>query len=253
MVGVLAHGHVRQQARPGQALLDRLGEPLGDHDVRLTVGAGVLGPDVLEHDERRGHIFELLAEFLADRPALDAALRAEPLFGRDVVRHPPTRQARRQGLAAVAGGLGFRGGLVRGCRSGSDLGPAGLGDLLREEPELAGVELLALPAVEPAEDLFELVLEVGVEVGLLAERGEQLADEPVGTLDVLGQRGVGIEGCQTAVTGGGRRCDKRILNRTCEIYGIFLLITDFGEPCGILRVRPRSAGSGATRGDTASH
>ncbi len=48
---------------------------------------------------------------------------------------------------------------------------------------------------------------------------------------------------------------RRFLERLCrpEKHWKFLLITDFGEPCGILRVRPRSAGSGATRGDTASH
>ena len=74
--------------------------------------------------------------------------------------------------------------MISGVRSG------GFEDLPREEQELVGVELLGLAAVEPAEELFELVLELFVEVGLLAEGREQLADEPVGGLEVVGQWGV---------------------------------------------------------------
>jgi hypothetical protein len=36
--------------------------------------------------------------------------------------------------------------------------------------------------------LFELMLELGVEMNLLAERLQQLADELVGRLDVVGER-----------------------------------------------------------------
>ena len=60
VIGVLADRHVRHQPRPGQALLDRLGEPLGDHDVVPAGGAGIFGADVLKHDQRRGDILELL-------------------------------------------------------------------------------------------------------------------------------------------------------------------------------------------------
>ena len=69
VVGILADGHVGQQSRAGQPLLDRLGEPLGDHDVGLARLAGVLGPDVLEHDQRGRHVFELLADLLAEARA----------------------------------------------------------------------------------------------------------------------------------------------------------------------------------------
>jgi hypothetical protein len=65
---------------------------------------------------------------------------------------------------------------------------------------LVGVELLGLLAIEPAEEEFELVLELFVEMGLLMQALEQLADEPVGGLDVLGQRSVGIDGCHTINT-----------------------------------------------------
>ena len=95
----------------------------------------------------------------------------------------------------MALGRGFR---RRGC-CGFGLGGLsraplrGFEDLAREEQELVGVELLGLAAVEPAEELFELVLELVVEVGLLAEGREQLADEPVGGLEVVGEWGVELD------------------------------------------------------------
>jgi hypothetical protein len=74
------------------------------------------------------------------------------------------------------------------------LGLRGVGfeDLPGEEPELVGVELLGLLAVKLAEEQLELMLELLVEVGLVVQAGQQLADEPVGRLDVVGQRGLGI-------------------------------------------------------------
>ena len=60
-------------------------------------------------------------------------------------------------------------------------------DFLGEEQELSGVDPLALPAVALAEELFELMLELGVEMDLLAERLQQLADELMGRLEVVGE------------------------------------------------------------------
>ena len=51
------------------------------------------------------------------------------------------------------------------------------------------------------------MLKVCVEVGLLAEGREQLADELVGGLEVIGEWGVGIEGRHTIDTDADRRCD----------------------------------------------
>ena len=102
---------------------------------------------------------------------------------------------------AAAGACGFGLGRCLGLRCG------GFEDLAREEQELVGVELLGLPAVEPAEELFELVLEFGVEVGLLAEGLEQLADEPVGGLEVVGKWGVEFDRRHTINTDDDRRCD----------------------------------------------
>ena len=88
-----------KQARAGQALVDRLGELVGDHDVRF---AGVLGADVLEHDQGRGPKFELLADLMADTSPLGAAVGAGAPFGQHVVQDRLAGQARRQRLATVA-------------------------------------------------------------------------------------------------------------------------------------------------------
>jgi hypothetical protein len=102
-----------------------------------------------------------------------------------------------RGLRRLGLGLGFRRGLRSGCFE----------NLLREEQELVGVELFGLPAVEPAEELFELILEVGVEVGLLTKGREQLADQPVGGFEVVGEWGVDLDGRHTINTENDRRCD----------------------------------------------
>ena len=91
---------------------------------------------------------------------------------------------------------------------GRHLGSARASRISREEQELVGVELLGLAAVEPAEELFELVLEIVVEVGLLAEGREQLADQPVSGLEVVGKWGVGVDRRHTISTDDDRRCDR---------------------------------------------
>ena len=147
---------------------------------------------MFEHDQRRGDVFELLADFLADASPLGAAVGADALFGRHVVQDRLAGQARRQRLAAVAFLLGStrsgrRGwGRLRGrggCRRGLGLRQ----DLLGEEQELSGVDPLALLAVALAKELFELVLELLVEMDLLAERLQQLADELMGRFEVVGE------------------------------------------------------------------
>ena len=125
VIGIFADRDVSQQPRAGQALVDRLGEPLGDHDVGLAGLAGILGADVFEHDQGRGDVFELLADFLADAGPLGAAVGAGALFGRDVVQDRLAGQARRQRLAAVAILLGRTGSGRRG--RGRLRGRAGVG------------------------------------------------------------------------------------------------------------------------------
>jgi hypothetical protein len=72
--------------------------------------------------------------------------------------------------------------------SGLGLGFGLRQDFLGEEQELSGVDPLTLPAVALTEELFELMLEFGVEMDLLAERLQQLADELMGRFEVVGER-----------------------------------------------------------------
>jgi hypothetical protein len=205
VIGVFADGDVSEKSRARQPLFDRLGEPLCDHDMGLTRPARVLGPHVLHREERSRHEFELLADLFTDARAIAATLGAEPLLDRDVVDDPLAGQTRRQGLAAVTLGRGFR---RRGGRGfGRRLRCGGFEDFACKQQELVGVERLGLAAVEPAEELFELMLELVVEVGLLAEGLDQLADEPVGGLDVVGKWDVGVGRQHTINTHDDRRCD----------------------------------------------
>jgi len=152
---------------------------------------------VFDHDQRRGDVFELFTDFGADALPQGAAVGTRELFGGDVMHHRLAGQARGQGLAAVAllPGLGRT---RRGRRLGDRVGlRRGLGrglrqDFLGEEPELSGVDPLGLPAVALAEELFELMLEFGVEMELLGERLQQRADELMGRLEVVG---VGVGRC----------------------------------------------------------
>ena len=114
------------------------------------------------------------------------------MFGGDVVQDRLAGQARGERLSAVAlllglghtrweRGLGDRLGLWSGLRLGLRLRQ----DFLSEEQELSGIDPLALPAIALAEELFELMLEFGVEMNLLAECLQKLADELMGRLDVV--------------------------------------------------------------------
>ena len=128
-----------------------------------------------DDDQAGGHVFQLLADLLAD---LAGARRRS----RD--RRAP--RGRRRGrpacgagspAAACGRGLRTRGFRRRRCRpaaaSWRHRSRSGASrTLVREEQELVGVELLALPAVEPAEELLELVLELGDELALLTQGRE---------------------------------------------------------------------------------
>jgi hypothetical protein len=188
VIGILAGDHVSHQPRARESFLDRIGKPLGDHDIGFAVGTGVFRPHVLDHDQRRGDIFELFADFLADAMPHAAAVGAREFVGGDVMHDPLAGQAPRQRLAAVAV---LRRRTRRGRRLGGQIGSRrGLGlcqDLPSEEQELSGVDPLALRAVPLVEELFELVLELLVEMNLLTERREQFADEPMGGFQVVGK------------------------------------------------------------------
>ena len=113
-------------------------------------------------------------------------LGARELFGGDIVARP----ACEAGSRAAAYGRGHSSWRIRrGRRLGDRVGfRRGLGlrqDFLGEEQELSGVDPLALLAEAVAEELFELVLKLLVEMELLVQRGEQLADELMGRFQVV--------------------------------------------------------------------
>ena len=203
------------QPRPGKPLLDRLGEPLGDDDVPLAGLAGVLGPHVLQDDQAGRNVLELLADLLADPGPHGAAVGTGKLLGGDVVENGLTRQAGGQRLAAVPLLLGWARRSRSRRRVGRRVGSGGFGgrgfpgrqDLAGEEQELSGVELLGLAAITLAQELFELVLELLVEVSLLGERLQQLANELMAGLEV-GWEFAG-RGRHAIITDRPSRCDNR--------------------------------------------
>jgi hypothetical protein len=135
---------------------------------------------VLDHDQRRGDVFELLADVLADAGPLGAAVGAGAPLGRDVMDDRLAGQARRQRLAAVAlllGGARSRRRARLGSRGGCRRRLGLRQDLPGEEQELGRVDPLGLRAIALAEELFELVLELLVEMDLLRQRLDQLTDE----------------------------------------------------------------------------
>ena len=84
VLGELVHQDIRQESRPSQAPLDRIGRRPGRRHAVLASRAGVLGVDVPPHNHSAGHVVELLGYVFAD-PHLLAATAAQPTFGRDVM------------------------------------------------------------------------------------------------------------------------------------------------------------------------
>ena len=83
MIPVLAGDHLGQQARTGQALVNRLGRLGRDRHVLLTRWAGVLAPHELADEQRGWDILQLLADLLAERHPNLAAAGADPLLLRE--------------------------------------------------------------------------------------------------------------------------------------------------------------------------
>ena len=204
MVGILFGDHMSEQSRPGQALLDRLGGLAGRDDLALAVRAGVRAAHVLDHEQGRRLVVELLAALRADLDSALATLRAAALgFGQLVdPRHAP--EILGQGPAAVGArllrwgrarlGLGRdRVGRFRGLR-GHRL--EGVGN----EQGLIGVEAFGAGAVEPPQEEVEAVLQLLVLASRVAERVEQFEDHLLEDGGIVGQRRRGIGG---GLGGGG--------------------------------------------------
>ena len=151
---------------------------------------------MLDHHHAGRDILELLTDLLADADAKGAAVGTGKQFGGDVVDLAAAEQVLGQRLAAVTGLLGRRwlGGRCSllgwsggGFAGGRGVVPSRLEELASKEQELVGVELLRLAAVDPSQELLELMLELLDEAALSAHGLEQLGDELVGRLQVGGQ------------------------------------------------------------------
>jgi len=88
MIAILADGHVRQQPRSRQTLLDRLHRLLRcDH--RAALAAGVFLTGFLDHIQRSRHVFQPLTDLLADVLQLSLALGTFPFLFSEIVDHAP--------------------------------------------------------------------------------------------------------------------------------------------------------------------
>lgn len=147
----LAHSHVGDEARAGQALLDRLRRHGRQHHGLLALGAGVLRALVHADEQRRGAPLQLLALLVADVLEPPAALRTDLLGGREGMLDTLARQALGQPPTPVA--ILLR---LFGRRRQGRLDSARLGLLLRREErehELRRVHpLRARAELVPAEE-----------------------------------------------------------------------------------------------------
>ena len=106
VVAELAGDHISKQARTSQPLVDRLRRLRGLLDLQLdrrgfAAFAGVGVADVPQHLERRGQVFELFPDFLADPMSHLAAAGARLLGVGQVVLDVEARQMVGQLLTTV--------------------------------------------------------------------------------------------------------------------------------------------------------
>ena len=102
VIAVLGQHRLREQARTGQAFLDRLRRLRRERHVLFAMPAGVLHAHVLDHLVRRGNVFELLARLAADLRPLLAAAGTRALFRREFIALLFARQVSRQFATTVA-------------------------------------------------------------------------------------------------------------------------------------------------------
>ena len=150
VIGVLAGDHVGHQARTGQALVDRppegIGPFRGGHAAFLALAAGELRSYVLDHEQRRGRVVQLLADVFADAHPWLTAAGAGQIRRIDLVLDAMASQVRRQWAATMPTlhrhtGVGC--GLGRLLRFSQRLHRLGRGrHRLAEQQQLPGVDLL---------------------------------------------------------------------------------------------------------------
>src|SRR3954453_7911583 len=143
VVAILARDRLGQEPRAGQPLVDRLRRLVREGDVLLAGATGVAKARVLDHEERRRHVLQLLADFLADLGARASAIRAGQLLVGQLVLDPLPGQSLGERLPSPSPPTPFRFRLLsfRRLLSGT-LGNV-FGGIVGEQPELVGIDALA--------------------------------------------------------------------------------------------------------------
>src|SRR5471030_1489229 len=112
MVGVLAGGDLREQARPRQSLVDDGDRHMLYRHMIVAFLARIFETDVLPDKQACGFVVELLADIFAELDADVATARALPLRIRQRVLDAFAWQLLGQRLATMPLAFGF-GGVVR--------------------------------------------------------------------------------------------------------------------------------------------
>jgi hypothetical protein len=92
MIAILAHDHLRQQTWPRQSLLNGLGRLVGNDHMGRAALAYVLGPYVLDHEQRGRDIIKLLTDFFTESLSSLSTVRTTQFLGRHRMLNPATWQ-----------------------------------------------------------------------------------------------------------------------------------------------------------------
>src|SRR4051794_22265967 len=142
MIAAFSPGRLGQEPPAGQPLVGRLGRLVRDVDVLLARATGVPKSSMDDDEERRRHVFKLLAGLFADLGASVSAVRAGQLLGGQLVLDPFPGQALWQLLPPPAAPLPRRFLFLilrRPCYS-NHVGV--FGRIVGEQPELVGIDAL---------------------------------------------------------------------------------------------------------------
>ena len=189
MIAVLHDRDDREQARPGDSLVDRLDRFLRANNrslVRTIAIGGVLLDDVLIHEARAGRIVQLLGDFLADRLESFPAAGAGPFRFGHVVFDPFPFQMGRDRHATAAGLFATRVQLHvnrRFLRFGRRLF---VRRHVKQESSACWNEFVRLSTVTLAEEKVELMLQLFDHRHLTLQRRRLLGDQLLSKLQLVG-------------------------------------------------------------------
>ena len=170
---------MRQKARAGDSLFDRLRRLGSGDDLLLALLAGVSDLHMLEDEQRGRRVFQLLAHHLADLLPFGPAARAAEFRSRQRVLDRLSRQELRQRFAAVAAtfSAGFiRGGFlfIAGCASWASA-PGGVIHLEQLRlPRIVRTEPFSSRTEDPAFHERQFVRQLVQKLLLLSDRLRRL-------------------------------------------------------------------------------